>query len=74
MGGDEMAKKSEKVSVFIEEDLKDRLSAAAFAADVNGSELIRSCILVALPLLESTPSLINIIPTLPANGKGMIGG
>lgn len=63
-----MAKKSEKLTVMVEEDLKDRLASAAFASDVSGSDLVRSCILVALPLLEETPSLVNIMPTLITKG------
>lgn len=62
-------KKDQKLTVMIDEELKDRLSSIAFAGDLTPSELVRSCILVALPLLESTPSLINIIPTLPTQGN-----
>jgi hypothetical protein len=73
-GSDMAAKKDCQLCVMIEEELKDRLSHAAFAADVTGSELVRSCILTALPLLESTPSLVNIIPTLPAKiHRGIVG-
>jgi hypothetical protein len=68
------AKKDCQLCLMIEEELKDRLSRAAFAADVTGSELVRSCILTALPLLEMTPSLVNIIPTLPAKtNRGIVG-
>jgi hypothetical protein len=59
-------KKDCRLCVMVEEELKDRLANAAFTADVNGSDLVRSCILTALPLLEATPSLVNIIPTLPS--------
>jgi hypothetical protein len=64
-----MAKKDQKICVMMDEDLKDRLSRVAFTADVNGSDLVRSCILLALPCFEVTPSLINIIPTLPVKGN-----
>jgi hypothetical protein len=75
MNGDDMAgKKDCKLCVMVEEELKDRLANAAFAADVNGSDLVRSCILTALPLLESTPSLVNIIPTLPQKINRVIVG
>jgi hypothetical protein len=73
--GDAMAgKKDHKLCVMVEEDLKDRLARAAFAADVTGSDLVRSCILTALPLLEETPSLVNIIPTLPNKGNQVVTG
>jgi hypothetical protein len=63
------AKKDQKVCLMIEEELRDRVARAAFAADVSPSEMIRSCMLIALPLLERTPSLVSIIPTLPASGN-----
>lgn len=67
-------KKDQKLTIMIDEDQKNRLSAIAFACDITPSELVRSCILLALPVLESTPSLINIIPTLPTvSNRGLAG-
>ena len=67
-------KKTEKISVMIDEDMKERLASIAFSGDITPSDLVRSCILVALPLFESTPSLIQIIPTLPTKNHRMIDG
>ena len=62
-------KKDNKLTVMIEDELRERLASAAFAADVTGSEMVRSCILVALPMLEETPALVSIMPTLPRAGN-----
>lgn len=67
-------KKDQKLTVMIDEPLKDRLSAIAFDADMTPSDLVRACIMVGLPLLETTPSLINIIPTLPTQGNRGLAG
>ena len=65
-------KKTEKLTVMMDEDLKDRLAAIAFSGDLTPSELVRCCCMVALPLLESRPSLISIIPTLPEMGNRIV--
>jgi hypothetical protein len=67
-------KKTEKLTVMIDDDLKQRLAAVAFAGDLTPSDLVRSCILLALPVLESRPALITIIPTLPEFGNRGIAG
>ena len=41
------------------------LSPVLVGSDVNLSQLIRSCIHTALPLLVARPALISILPTLP---------
>ena len=73
--GEDMAgKKTEKLTVMIDDEFKERLVMVAFAVDVTPSELVRSCMDLALPVLESRPSLIRIIPTLPAtNNPGFKG-
>lgn len=67
-------KKSEKMTVMIDEDLKRRLAEIAFAGDLTPSDLVRSCIILALPILESKPTLISIIPTLPDKQNREIAG
>jgi hypothetical protein len=74
MEGTMAPKKSEKLCIMIDEEQKARLSAIAFACDITPSELVRSCIILALPVLESTPSLIQIVPTLPTSvNRGLAG-
>lgn len=67
-------KKSEKMTVMIDEDLKRRLAEIAFACDLTPSDLVRSCIILSLPVFESKPSLISIIPTLPDVSNREIAG
>lgn len=71
---DMAAKKSEKMTVMIDEDLKRRLAEIAFACDLPASDLVRSCIILSLPVFESRPSLITIIPTLPEKQNREITG
>ena len=65
MGGGEMGKMDVKVTVMIDEETMAALSPVLVGSDVNLSQLIRSCIHTALPLLVDRPALITIIPTLP---------
>lgn len=58
-------KKTEKMTVMIDEELKARMAALAFSGDLTPSDLVRACILLSLPVFEAKPSLISIIPTLP---------
>jgi len=67
-------KKTEKLTVMIDDELKSRLATIAFAGDLTPSDLVRSCILLALPVLECRPALISIIPTLPEQGNRVIVG
>lgn len=74
MEGTVAPKKSEKMTVMIDEDLKRRLAEIAFAGDLTPSDLVRSCIILALPVFELKPSLITIIPTLPDRVNREIAG
>lgn len=56
-----------KLTIMVEDALIEHLGRAAFDADVTKSDLVRACIHLSLPILKATPSLIHIIPTLPAN-------
>ena len=44
----------------------DDMARLAFANDLTPSELVRSCITLALPVFTARPSLIQVLPTLPA--------
>ena len=67
--GDEMApKKDVKMTVMIDESMQADLGRLAFACDLTPSDLVRSCISLSLPVFISRPSLIAILPTLPASG------
>ena len=65
MGGGEMGKMDVKVTVMIDEETMAALSPVLVGSDVNLSQLIRSCIHTAGPLLVARPALITILPTLP---------
>lgn len=65
-------KKSERMCIMIDDESKQRLATIAFAADLTPSDLVRSCILLALPVFESRPSLIQIIPTLPESSHNTV--
>ena len=58
-------KKDCKMTVMVDDELSARLAQAAWAADVNGSEMVRSCILLALPVFEESPALVSIVPAMP---------
>lgn len=62
-------KKSCQLTVMIDEETRDRLAALAFVGDVTPSDVVRSSMLVGLPLLEERPSLISIVPTMPTSGN-----
>ena len=66
MGGEEMGKMDVKVTVMLDDETMAALSPVLVGSDVNLSQLIRSCIHTALPLLVARPALISILPTLPA--------
>ena len=57
-------KKDCKMTVMVDDELSARLAQAAWAADVNGSEMVRSCILLALPVFEPSPALVSIVPAM----------
>lgn len=67
MGDDMAAKKDVKLTVMIDEGMQGDLGRLAFACDLTPSELVRSCITLALPVFTERPSLISVLPTLPAS-------
>ena len=66
MGDDMAAKKDQKLTCMIDEATAADLARLAFANDLTPSELVRSCITLALPVFTARPSLIQVLPTLPA--------
>ena len=66
MGDDMAAKKDQKLTCMLDESMAADLARLAFANDLTPSELVRSCITLALPVFTARPSLIQVLPTLPA--------
>jgi len=60
-------KKDQKLTCMIDEAMAADLARLAFANDLTPSELVRSCISLSLPVFMARPSLIAILPTLPAS-------
>lgn len=61
-------KKDQKLTVMVDDSMATSLAKLAFANDLTPSELVRSCIMLALPVLCDRPSLIAILPSLPTGG------
>jgi len=65
-GGGEM-EKVVKLTVMITESQAERLSICQQKTGANTSEIVRFSIDNSIPLASAYPSLIHIIPTIPAN-------
>lgn len=60
-GNEHMGKELITLNLVINEKMEEMIRAAVYEIDKNKSEIVRCCILLALPTIMKCPSLINRI-------------